>query len=778
MTSNDWQQRVLPDDELQAVLASVGALEGMQVLQRQLELRSAGHETPAELRSEVPNHLDLGLTGFVPAVELGQDDDTPVAPPAFEAVTEVQAQVEQPSTPAAPAQQAASDIAGSLNALFANRQKVSFEPAAPLQVAEQEHVIPQMPIAPASSSDYSPQALESDTKSFFIPTFANPLPNTESVPVVTPMLASEPLAAKPAKEDLVVEAPVAAPAAPAEEPERPADTLENPVAAPAVVEVPANDAPIVDNTQFDLAAADLPSAEEAITAFEEADTTSTAQPTLVDEVILAVGGESDEFPLIEPTESPVDAYASATSVEVDPETGKYGLGALLATWNGTGNLLFLLAAGFVVAQLGLNLLTVVAGSFGALAAAGFGFGTAALSARRGRQPQATISRAAFGVRGAAIPMVLVMISKYAATAITVTGTILAINWYFPVSAKTTQLGSVSTDNFYVVLAVILAAASVITVLGSAARFWVTVSVAFITLGAIVLILVTAASTNAAVFNWSGPVDSGAALVLASVLIIMLSIIWGTTAADETPLLRSRIPAPQLLASGLVSHAVIGTVAVVAGYAYSSISAAWLKNGVVGAVFGLLVVLALSHQLRRSADSFTGFGLSGTKWWIVVLSALAVAAATVAAHIFVDADQLPAAAMSLLPVAGVPVVAWLGIYGIDSVLRRDDYHEVSLLRDYGFYGKVRVANLIGWAVAVVVGLGFVESTVPGFQWLGYLAKPLGLAGSSHGAGAGVWIAFVIGLIAPLFTIGKIRDQEAEGRALLERHKELVNVLGEL
>lgn len=771
MTSNDWQQRVLPDDELQVVLASVGALEGMQVLQRQLELRSAGHETPAELRSEVPNHLDLGLTGFVPAVSLGQENENSVAAPEAEPVTESPVE----PAPVEQAPQASVDIAGSLNALFANRQKVSFEPAAPLPISNPEHVIPQVTVAPAVSSDYSPQPLESDTKSFFIPTFANPLPNTESVPVVTPMLAAEPLSGRPVRE---VAAADAQQALPSEAPERPADTLENPVAALAVtVDSPA-EAAVIDNSEFDLAAADLPSAEEAITAFEEADTTSTAQPTLVDEVILAVGGESDEFPLIEPTESPVDAYASANSAEVDPETGKYGLGALLATWNGTGNLLFLLAAGFVVAQLGLNLLTVVAGSFGALAAAGFGFGTAALSARRGRQPQATISRAAFGVRGAAIPMVLVMISKYAATAITVTGTIMAINWYFPVSADATQLGSLTADNFYIVLGIILAAASVITVLGSAARFWVTVSVAFVTLSAIVIILITAASTKPAVFNWAGPVDSGAALVLASVLIIMLSIIWGTTAADETPLLRSSIPAPQLLASGLVSHAIIGTVAVIAGYAYSALSAAWLKNGVVGAVFGLLVVLALSHQLRRTADSFTGFGLSGTKWWVVVLSALLVAAATVSAHIFVDAGQLPSAAMSLLPVAGVPVVAWLGIYGIDSVLRRDDYHEVSLLRDYGFYGKVRVANLVGWVVAVVVGLGFVESSVPGFQWLGYLAKPLGLAGSSHSAGAGVWIAFAIGLISPLFTIGKIRDQEAEGRALLERHKELVNVLGEL
>jgi hypothetical protein len=147
-------------------------------------------------------------------------------------------------------------------------------------------------------------------------------------------------------------------------------------------------------------------------------------------------------------------------------------------------------------------------------------------------------------------------------------------------------------------------------------------------------------------------------------------------------------------------------------------------------------------------------------------------------LFVDPADLGPAVESLLPVAGVPVIAWLATYGVDTVLRRDEYHEVSLLRDYGFYGRVRVVNLTGWLLATAVGLGFVESLVPGFTWLGYLAHPLGYSATGLQADTGVWIAFAIGVIAPLFTVGSIRQQEAEGQALANRHKDLINVLGDL
>ena len=784
MTSNDWQERVLPDEELQAVLASVGALEGMQVLQRQLELRSQGHESPAELRSEVPNHLELGLTGFVP---VATESEPLLVEPAAEPLGTSEAPASAARAEAVPSEsQAAGDIVSSLNAMFANRQKVSFEApdAAPKQsVSEPEpegsRVGEDQSASELLESAYAPVPLESDTKSFFIPTFANPLPNTESVPVVTPMLDSVPKSSREATpstpEALAVDVTeVATPVAPlpivAASPEATEPESESDV--PALQETDIQESEIQSFVD-----ADIPSAEEAITAFEEADTTSTAQPTLVDEVILAVGGESDGFPLIEPEDS-TGASQVASPAEPDIEAGKYGFGALLATWNGTGNLLFLIAAGFIAASLGLNLVTVAAGAFGAMAAAGFGFGTAALSARRGRQPQATISRAAFGVRGAAIPMVLVMLAKYAATSVATIGCVFALVWFFPALPAYLTIGEARVDSFYIVLLVLLVLSTFVTVLGSAARYIVTAAVAVITLMAVLVILGATAASSPATLSFTGSIDAGKALALASALIILVSVIWGTTAADETPLLRSRIPAPQLLASGLLSHAILGTLAVLAGYAYFGIQAPWLKNEFVGGGFALLAVLALSHQLRRSADSFTGFGLSGTRWWVVVLSSVLVAVAVFAGHLFTDENTLKAAALSLLPVAGVPVVAWLAIYGMDSVLRRDDYHEVSLLRDYGFYGKLRVTNLAGWLLAVVVGFGFVESNVPGFGWLGYLGRPLGFAATGSQADTGVWLAFVIGLLSPLLTLSKIRDQEAEGRALLARHKELVNVLGEL
>ena len=774
MTSNDWQERVLTDEELQAVLGKLGALEGMQVLQRQLALRSAQHEDAPQLRNEVSNHLELGLTGFIPTVEQVSESEPTEGP-----ITEAEEQPQASSV---------SDIAGNLNALFASRQHVEFEPAPALEISAVEHNL-----------SYAPITLESDTKSFFIPTFANPLPDTQSVEVVTP-IAQHMGESQPASvEDRVaaIEPVVETADQPSVEPV--VEVAEVPVDE-AVVEFPAVPAvepfAVTEGEAGVAAPADLASAEEAVTAYEEADTTSTAQPNLVDDVILAVGGEADtaeqpvaieSAPNITPVPDvlpitglvPVEERAlPAASISVPTTDGKSGFGALLATWNGTGNLLFLIAAGFTAASLKFNLVTVLAGAFGALATAGFGFGTAALSARRGRQPQATISRAAFGVRGAVIPLIFVMLAKYAATAFATIATVFALAWFYPSLPKTISIGGLAIDSFYLLLVLVLLVAAIVTILGSAARFVVTLVVALGTAIWALGILGTTAALSPASFNLGGGIDAGKALAFASALVILLSVVWGTTAADETPNLRNEIVAPKLLAAGLASHAIVGSVAVLSGYAYYNLDLVALKGEAMGVLFTVAAVLALSHQIRRSADSFSGFGLAGTRWWVIVLSALLVALAGVSGHLFVDESSLKSGAISLLPVAGVPVVAWLAIFGVDSVLRRDDYHEISLLRDYGFYGRVCVNNLAGWVLAVAVGLGFVRSDVPGFTWLGYLAGPLGFSVTGSQADAGVWIAFAIGLLAPLTTLGRIRDQEAEGRALQDRHKELINVLGEL
>lgn len=768
MTSNDWQNNLLSDEELQQTLATMGPLEGMQVLQRQLEIRNSAHQEQSTIRAEVSNHLDLGMTDVVPMV-LDNDGIHPV--PAI-ASTNQTAAVETKNSEAT----SDADIVNNLNALFASRtvaepsqpaaqtiggkstsndETAPATPAMPMPTFASEPETLASGVAQVPTQDYAPKPVVSDTNSVFIPTFANPLPRVEAE------LASTESSAVPASEDrTTAEVPV------------------QPSLATAGIEVPSAPTWSVANAQSD----ELPSAEEAVTAFEEGNTVNSPLPTLVDDLIIEVGGSDDGTPA-HTTSGSIPVYALEDQTPADSGSSPIihkpgsGIGYLMASWNGTGGLLFLIAAGFVVGMLKFSLITVLAGAFGALAVTGLGFGTAAVTARRGRQPQATISRAVFGVRGASVPLAFITLARYAATAVAATAAVIAVTWYFPALPKNVQVNGVTVDSFYLILVAIVGLAALATAIGVAGRRTLTQIVAYTTIAWVAAAIGLGIWLTPNQFSL-GNLDSPQALSLASAILIVISIIWGTTAADETPNLRSSIHSIKLIAAGLFNQTIIGTAAVLAGFVYFGLNLAAVKSTSMGVVLAVAIVLALSHLVRRTADSFSGFGLVGTRWWVLLLSVLIVTAGVVAMHYFAPQNNLNAAVLSLLPVAGVPVIAWLAAYGIDAILRRENYHEVSLLRDYGFYGKVSFVNLFGWLIATIAGLGFVSSDVPGFGWLGFLAKPLGFSEAGINADTGVWVAFAIAAIAPLLTIGKIRIQEAEGRALEERHKELVDVLGEI
>lgn len=793
MTSNDWQNRLLTDEELQHTLASMGALEGMQVLQRQLEIRNSAHEQKADLRASVSTNLDLGMTDVVPMI-LDNDGIHPasVSSPAEPVVAPVEAAVQSsvqvPAQPAAPANTDA-DIVNNLNALFATKASAPAAPgpapvaAAPVAAAveqvspEPATVTPALPIQsiaiepevsttslpPTPNIDYAPKPVVSDTDSVFIPTFANPLPSAGAPAASAPVEQTT----QPSTNNVV-----------ADEEKPTAEVPVAPTPEAAGIEVAATPAWITPNA----VAEELPSAEEAVTAFEEGNTVNTPLPTLVDDLIIELGG-TDDTSVASPEPNSIPVYTREDQTPIDSGSTPLirqpgsGIGSLVASWNGTGSLLFLVAAGFVVGMLKFSLITVIAGAFGALAVTGLGFGTAAVTARRGRQPQATISRAVFGVQGAAIPLVFITLARYAATAIAAIAAVIAVTWYFPSLPKAVKVSGVSVDTFYLVLVALVGLAALATALGTTARRRLTTIMAYTAITWVVAAIGLGMWLTPGTFS-IGNLDPAQALSLASAILILVSIVWGTTAADETPNLSSNIHSIKLIAAGLFNHAVIGTAAVVAGFVYFGLNLAAVKSASMGVVLAVAVVLALSHQIRRTADSFGGFGLIGTRWWVLLLSVIIIAGAVVSMHHFVAQPVLNSAVISLLPVVGVPVIAWLAAYGIDAVLRRENYHEVSLLRDYGFYGKVRLVNLFGWFIATVAGLGFVSSNVPGFGWLGYIAKPLGLSEAGTNAATGVWIAFALAAVAPLLTVGKIKDQEAEGRALEERHKELVDVLGDI
>ena len=849
-----WQSRVLTDAELAQVLAKASSLESMDILQKQLELRAS---TRGAVGREVDE--DFVLTQANPVVESPQVVSTPAEPmpadatrsvpiteaaesaPVVEAeplVAHEEAPAAPEAVPAAPAvapAAPAANIADSLNALFANRQRVTFEAAPALEVKPVAHVVPataEVPVvepvagesepaaaepaspvftSPAtdpypptepgflSSRSFAPEAVSSDTQSVFIPTFTNPVPPEGFTGVIVDSPDLDPRSDSqgavngpsevnevPNVEEAQVSAQVGAVldaidlANSGVEPE--ASGSQGATEQVATAEQEVQQEPVVraetsSNPIYEAQAAELPSAEEAITAFEETFLTEP-QPTLVDDVIASVSAAVANAPMA-PEPEVVEPDASSAPSEVnDPLGGYRSPRSLLATWNGNGILLLLAATGFIAATNKASLLTTISAAFVALAISGFGFGTAALAARRGRQPQAVLSRAVFGVNGAAIPLTVVILARLAATATIALLASQALNFFYPMPTKLPiNIGGYQVPTSILVVVVLLIIGAVTAGFNNKYRYRLAAVFAYTSVGAAVVAIVAGIIANPAMFAAGGSFDFSAALGLASAIVILVGIIWGTSAADESPDLAPTTAVPKLIAASLLNFEIVGLLSVVAGYVFANLSLGTVGNYAVGAVFAVVLIVSFANQLRRNTDAFRGFGLQSTPGWLLVLVLLVIAGAAIGISVIVSSSQIWFGFAGFLPVVGVPVLAWLATLGVDTVLRREDFHEISLVRNYGFYGKVRLANLIGWVVATFVGWGFISSSVAGFGWLGYLAGLLGVSNSGLQSNMGLWLAMGIGAVTPLiFTIPKIREQEAEGLALEERRRELIDVLG--
>lgn len=796
--NHEWQERVLTDQELTLVLANLGSLEAMAVLQRQLELRALNRGNVGRVVDE-----SFELSTAIPIVA-----ETAEPEPVLEAIT----------TSAGPAP---TDIAESLNALFANRQRIEFSPTPALEITETPHTL----VEPQAQLESRSESVSEAEQNLHIPPEADGNPvfgasNLDAYPPTEPgFLSSRAFAPAPPEtgaDDFVPSFSNPVPSGDSADTGEVTDsaqiesvygsvestTLEQPQVTIALgdaqQQVPAQ------TPLYPEEAAELPSAEEAVTAFEENYLTA-AQPTLVDDVIFAVGGEivsepsgegeqdasteaDSELPQVPLPPAEPEASVSASVPEVPVPTSQSlsstadsrqyrSARSLLATWNGTGMLLVVASLGFVLAGRHISFVSAAAGAFAALVMSGFGFGAAALSARRGRQPQAVLSRAVFGVNGASAPLAVVILARLAATASISILAAQAIIWFFPSIPQSLAIAGYSVNTSIVIAVTLLIVASLTAGMKKAVRYVLVAIFAWTSILGAAITVSLGATLKPSTFSLGGGFDFATALAVASTLVILLGLIWGTSAADESVDLAPTTMVPKLIAASLLNFTIFGLLALAAGYAFAALAPAGAYNVAVGSVFTVIIAVSLANQMRRSTDAFRGFGLQKTSWWLLTLVLLVVAAAAATLQLLIPATNVLDNVNGILPVVGVPVLAWLSAIGVDSVLRRADYHEISLVRNYGFYGKIRVANLIGWLLATAVGWGFISSSVPGFGWLGYLGKLLGVSQAASSANMGLWLAIAIGMLTPLiFTVGAIRNQEAEGRALAERHQELIDVLG--
>ena len=125
---------------------------------------------------------------------------------------------------------------------------------------------------------------------------------------------------------------------------------------------------------------------------------------------------------------------------------------------------------------------------------------------------------------------------------------------------------------------------------------------------------------------------------------------------------------------------------------------------------------------------------------------------------------------------VVAASYTGIVLADALIRSRDYHEVSLTRDYGFYGRFNVANTIGFILATALGFGYLNGTGAFSFWAGYLGDFTPAIFEMAGSNIGIGMAFGLAVLFPvLFGIPRIKGQEKKLLELDERREELKEYL---
>jgi purine-cytosine permease-like protein len=197
------------------------------------------------------------------------------------------------------------------------------------------------------------------------------------------------------------------------------------------------------------------------------------------------------------------------------------------------------------------------------------------------------------------------------------------------------------------------------------------------------------------------------------------------------------------------------------------------------IFVVALGISLLHLISTSLVSVSGnlAGIFRMPNWVsnLILTVLVSAAVLVPSYL-VAASTLQESIIEVVLIAGVFAAAWAGIFVSDSLVRTRGYHEVSLTREYGFYGRFNVANLIGFVLAVVLGLGYLNGGEQLSSWSGFLGDLTPEFFETVGSNIGIAMAFGFAALFPVILgIPRIKKQERNLADLDQRRQELKEFL---
>lgn len=357
-----------------------------------------------------------------------------------------------------------------------------------------------------------------------------------------------------------------------------------------------------------------------------------------------------------------------------------------------------------------------------------------------------VSRSTFGVWGAALPAFGVLIFKLVVIASLVlalaTPLWRAFNLYAP-----NQAGALRPE-IWPELAAIAIALALLLVLARFRRMsrWI---FAIIALGLLVVAVANFNPTAFTVTFYLGDFLNTA--VQTSLTYLLVQLAFGLLRPLQAQ--GSRLRTVDYFSANLLVPAFIAAIF------FISISASQQWSAVASAIILIASVASLATMLRSASDSVELL-LVKPLWARLSIVCTLIGAATYLVGLYLVSIPL------LLTMVAVPAASAVFATLADQVARRAKMHEVSLVRGYGFYGRVSAINMVGFVISTLLGLAL----LPGFSWSSQTE-----AFAFMGA---ITAPVAAGLVSFLYTVTisriRVERQEAEVMKVERRKNELAGI----
>ena len=503
-------------------------------------------------------------------------------------------------------------------------------------------------------------------------------------------------------------------------------------------------------------------------------------------------------------EEPSSSEAPASS---DPETTVMPIartrtsGALSWSWISIAASPLVLVLAAFLKESGASLAQSLVVISGLIIATSVFAGVGAVAAKRGSSPIGVVSRAAFGVWGNIFPAVLMLLVKIVWTAaLVIFGArilsplisnqpwfaVLSMQFVFPAEFTALLLTVIPV----VVIASLVAGFGGITLLRAQQL-------------AAVFSLVGIAGVGYFVFTSNSILDLQQGEMLGAAGLLDLAILsfalFGFTvfsqSGDFARKLPVETPGAKVFFLSFVSTLFIPLIVGVMGVlwvfmaeegfgllltsqllpAIASAAPLWVFIAFVVAV-GLSVLQLVASSIYSLAGGLASIGGKIPGAVAVLILAVLVLAGTLVSSMLLGTSSLLAMLIELVLLTSVVAASYTGIVLADALIRSRDYHEVSLTRDYGFYGRFNVANTIGFILATALGFGYLNGSGVLSFWAGYLGDFTPAIFEIAGSNIGIAMAFGFAVLFPvLFGIPRIKGQERKLLELDERREELKEYL---